>query len=110
MKQYIRSSEEQDKLHKVWELADELVNYLGENGISQVELYNYKIYQPIDRIAVIDVYINGDWKHDHLRADFLVKEKYQPVRSDRTSLEDTGSDWGPELHTYYIYMPELSGM
>ena len=108
MKRYIHASNEQDKLRKVGDLAEEIVNYLDDNGISRVELYNYKIYQPIDRIAVIDVYIDGDWKHDHLRADWLVKEKYHPVRSDSVPLEDTGSDWGPELHTYYIYMSELS--
>ena len=106
MKRYIKSAISQDKLQKAAELGDEIVNYLHDNNISQVELYNYSIYEPIDRIAVIGIYIDGDWKHDHLRADYLVKEKYAVVRSDAVSLEDTGSDWGPELHTYYIYMSE----
>ena len=104
MKRFIKASSEQDKLNKVLKLGDEIVNYLDKNNISHVELYNYSIYAPIDRIGVIGIYIDGDWKHDHLRADWLVKEKYHPIKVENASLEDTGGDWGPELHTYYIYI------
>lgn len=93
-------------MSKIYDLAEKVVELLDDNSISQVELYDYKRYDPIPRIAVISVYINGDWKHDHLRADWLVKENFNVIKNESYMTEDTGSDWGPEVHTYYIYMEE----
>lgn len=104
MKRYIKSNT--DVMNKIMDLADQVVNKLDESNISHVELYNYKQYEPILRIAVISVYINGDWKHDHLRADWIVKENFNVVKTESYETEDTGSDWGPEVHNYYIYMDE----
>lgn len=101
----LASDQSQDKLRIVRDVGERMVDLLYKNSISQVELYNYKIYEPIDRIGVIDIYIDGDWKHDHLRADFLIKENFEIIKNTSVELEDTGSDWGPELHSYYIYIP-----
>lgn len=98
------STGDNSDMQSIYNLADAVVRLLDDNDISGVELYNCERYEPIPNIAVISVYIDGDWKHDHLRADYLVKENFTVIRSDSYATEDTGSDWGPEVHTYYIYM------
>lgn len=102
MKRYIKA--DANIQNKIIDLADDVVKTLDDANISQVELYNYKQYEPIPEIAVISVYIDGDWKHDHLRADWLIKEKFNVIKHESYATEDTGCDWGPEVHTYYIYM------
>lgn len=94
------------RMQAIYDLAEDIVNLLDADNISHVELYNYKQYEPIPRIAVISIYIDGDWKHDHLRADYLVKENFNVIKVESYETEDTGSDWGPEVHDYYIYMDE----
>ena len=84
--------------------ADDMVALLDREGISHAELWDYKQYPEIPEIAVIDIYIDGDWKHDHLRADYLIKENFQVVKCYSEATEDTGSDWGPEVHHYYVYL------
>ena len=102
MKRYIKA--DANIQNKIIDLADDVVKTLDDANISQVELYDYKQFEPISRIAVISVYINGDWKHDHLRADWLIKEKFNVIKHESYETEDTGCDWGPEVHTYYIYI------
>jgi len=102
MKKYIKSSS--GSMDDIIQLADDVEALLNENRISHVELYNYKRYEPIPEIAVISFLIEGDWKHDHIRADWLVKDNFSVVKNESYATEDTGSDWGPEVHTYYIYM------
>lgn len=84
--------------------AEDMVALLDKEHISHTELWDYKQYAEIPEIAVIDIYIDGDWKHDHLRADYLIKENFQIVKSYSEELEDTGGDWGPEVHHYYVYL------
>lgn len=102
MKRYIKA--DTNIQNKIIDLANDVVKTLDDARISRVELYDYKQYEPIPQIAVISVYIDGDWKHDHLRADWLIKEKFNVIKHESYATEDTGSDWGPEVHTYYIYM------
>ena len=106
MKIYANSSDlthQQDRLHQLYELANDMVDLLDENHISEVELWDYKFYGPIPRIGIINIKVCGDWKHDLLRAQYLIKENFSVIRVDTASLEDTGEDWGPELQTYYVY-------
>lgn len=105
MKRIIVADTDRSKLQKIYEIAEEMVELLNNNSISQVELYNYKQYAEIDSIGVIDIYIDGDWKHDHLRADWLIEENFKLIKHYSEELEDTGGDWGPEVHHYYIYLP-----
>ena len=98
-------SQDQDKLHKLYEIANEMVELLDKNNICHTELYDYKFYEPLPRIGVVDIYIDGDWKHDHLRADYLIKNNFSLIKHESYAVEDTGSDWGPEVHTYYVYLP-----
>ena len=96
----------QERLQKIYEVANDMADLLNKHHISHVELYGYGQYADIESIAVIDIYINGDWKHDHWRSDCLIKDNFNVVQSYSESVEDTGSDWGPEIHHYYVYLPD----
>lgn len=91
----------QSDLSQIRDLAYAIEKLLHDNNICGVELYDYKQYNDLP-VAVIGIEIDGDWKHDHLRADYLVKENFTVFKVDTVSLEDTGGDWGPELHNYYV--------
>lgn len=109
MKFYIKASSEQnqDKIKKLYEIQNEMVSFLRENDISDVEPEGVKVYEDIPDIGIIDIYVCGDWKHDLLRARYLITQKYHIIKYESEALEDTGSDWGPELQHYYIYIPEF---
>lgn len=60
-----------------------------------------EVYQYND-LPVICVAINsGDWKHDHLRADWLVKELGGTKLGENTTYED-GSDCYSAIHNFYF--------
>jgi len=64
--------------------------------LKKYELYFDDIYL-LDGFIVLD--IDGDWKHSHLRADYLMQMiGYKCVREEE--MDDTGSDWGRSLHYY----------
>ena len=42
----------------------------------------------------------GDWKHDHLRVDFLMKEKFNPKFVCTDITEQDGSDTYSAIHRY----------
>lgn len=98
----ILCSDSQNDRKRIYDLAMEIVNLLERENISGVELWDYKPYGDDMPVAEISIEIDGDWKHDHLRADYLVKENFVVFKIETRELEDTGSDWGPELHTYYV--------
>lgn len=79
------------------DLAEEMIDYLNDNDISWVDIYNINDDGPLSSITLE---IDGDWKHDHLRANYLLNMKYgDKIKSIQDySLEDTGSDWGKEAH------------
>lgn len=79
------------------DLAEEMINYLNKNGVSWVDLYTVNDDGPLSSITLE---IDGDWKHDHLRANYLLQQKYgDRIKSIQDySLEDTGSDYGKEAH------------
>lgn len=96
----------QDKIKKLYELQDEMVSFLRENHISDVEPEGVKVYEDIPEIGIIDIYVCGDWKHDLLRAKYLITQKFNIVKYESEELENTGEDWGPEVHHYYVYLPD----
>jgi hypothetical protein len=45
----------------------------------------------------------GDWKHEHLRLDWLMKENFSDLRSINTqTTEEDGSDCYSAIHYYYF--------
>ena len=79
------------------DLAEEMINYLNDNDVSWVDIYRINDDGPLSSITLE---IDGDWKHDHLKANYLLNMKYgNRIKSIQDySLEDTGSDWGKEAH------------
>lgn len=70
---------------------DELEKVFSEHGL-------YADVVPTD--GVVEVYIEwGDWKHDHLRADWLATENGW-TKIDERITEDDGSDVYSSVHTY----------
>ena len=106
MKIYATYNQDSDKIQKLYDIQDDMVSFLRENHISDVEPEGVRIYEDIPEIGIIDIYVCGDWKHDLLRAKYLITQKYHIMKYESEELEDTGSDWGPELHHYYIYLPD----
>jgi len=95
----------QDKIHILYDIQDEMISLLQNEGINDVEPYGVRIYEPIPEIGIIDIYVCGDWKHDLLRSEYIIKENFEILKYESEELEDTGSDWGPELYHYYTYIP-----
>ena len=45
----------------------------------------------------------GDWKHDHLRLEFLVKENMPELIShDKEIIEENGTDCYSAIHKFYF--------
>jgi hypothetical protein len=86
------------------DLEKDLFDYLEKEGIYPED----GTFTDTDtKILVLELYIDGDWKHEHLRTDYLVDEwckrnGRKVVRSHTEVLEDTGGDWYPGKHTYWI--------
>ena len=47
----------------------------------------------------IQVYVNGDWKHDHGYVDYVMQE-LGCLKVDEQVHFDTGDDWYPSTHTF----------
>ena len=70
---------------------------LDDNNIF-AEAYAWRCEIP----NVVCVDIDGDWKHDHWRADALVEERLGGILLRKVITEDTGCDWYPATHYYYF--------
>lgn len=70
---------------------------LDDNHIF-AEVYAYRD----DMQNVVCANIDGDWKHDHARADWLVSERLGGYLLRKDITEDTGCDWYPAIHYYYF--------
>lgn len=55
-------------------------------------------------IKMIGVEITwGDWKHDHIRLDWIMTENFKNLRSIHTmTTEEDGSDCYSAIHYYYF--------
>ena len=45
----------------------------------------------------------GDWKHDHLRFEYLVKHDLGGMNLDGRVTEENGSDCYSMIHRFYVY-------
>ena len=54
----------------------------------------------------IQVYVDGDWKHDHGYVDYVMKE-LGCLKVDEQVHFDTGDDWYPSTHTF-VCVKDLS--
>lgn len=81
-------------------LASGLRDYFKKNN------EYYMVYTDKDEYAVCVDVERGDWKHDHLRVDYLVGKYFDSLninymKSEKTTDED-GSDSYSSIHIYHI--------
>lgn len=70
--------------------------------IIEKTLYNEKLY--VDYVeynnGIVDIHISwGDWKHEHLRCDYIMEQLGYTCFSESVTEED-GSDCYSALHRY----------
>ena len=80
------------------EIEKKIYELMTENHImGEVVDYN-------DQMRMIAVEVRwGDWKHEHWRMDWLMKENFTDLRSiHEVTTEDDGSDCYSAIHYYYF--------
>ena len=80
------------------EMEKKIYELMSENHImGEVVDYN-------DQMRMIAVEVRwGDWKHEHWRMDWLMKENFTDLRSiHEVTTEDNGSDCYSAIHYYYF--------
>lgn len=71
---------------------ERIAKFLEDNGV-YAEVYTPHI--------IVNVLINGDWKHDHRWGDVLMGYLgYKKVNEEVT--EENGSDWYGSIHRYVL--------
>lgn len=62
-----------------------------------------EMYCDIERNMFAVEVIWGDWKHEHARLDWLMKENFPNLRNIHTTItEEDGSDCYSAIHYYYF--------
>lgn len=92
-----------DASYKDYESIDKFVR--ENDGPGFVELVDYED-GPLDT-SIITVKIDGDWKHDHARFDYLVKQwaaenNRKIIKIEQRAIGHPESDWYEAYHTIYI--------
>ena len=85
------------KTIKEW--AEAVDKLFGENGISA---YVYPMDYARGVPSVLAEIEWGDWKHDHARADYLVKHELGGMEILTEVYEEDGSDCYSAVHHYFF--------
>ena len=85
-----------------YEFDDIIERYLSDNHVWVVA-----VYSDCDKdknVLDISVEIDGDWKHDHLRADYLMSDYFSNdlVRTGEDMLDESDDDSYESRHVYVI--------
>lgn len=90
-------SEDAFDIHKYYDLAENILNYADKN----YNVWNSDIYD-VEKLGdeiEIKFFVKGDWKHDHVRFDYAVKEYLE---------QNNLVAKFPEIVTFNIYEEEIS--
>ena len=71
--------------------------YLRKNGIFG------DVYVDVDNDCGVRICVEiscGDWKHDHWKVDYLMKEKFNPNFAFEDIIDQNGSDTYSAIHRY----------
>lgn len=80
----------------IYGVCEKVGKYLSDNGLI-CDVYPYRGDMP-----VVDVDIHwGDWKHDHLRAKWIMEEKGAICLGDVVT-EENGSDCYSAVHHFVV--------
>ena len=78
----------------IYEVCKEVEDYLRDNRL-YADVYPYRSDMP-----VVDVDIHwGDWKHEHLHADYVMKQHGFLLKNEVVTEED-GDDCYSSIHYY----------
>lgn len=72
--------------------------------LDKEKLYAIEVYEDEDKFGnpLVAIEIEGDWKHDHLRAKWLMKEAFGAERVSTIVTKEDGSDFYTAVHYFYI--------
>lgn len=84
------------------ELDRQIDKYLSDNKVWVESVYSD--YDKDRNILEISVEVDGDWKHDHLLADYLMSKYFSEdlSRTGEDILEESDNDSYYSCHTYVI--------
>lgn len=84
------------------EFDAEISKYLSDNKVWTEVVYSD--YDKDTNIVEVSVEIEGDWKHDHLRADYLMSDYFSDdlVQTVEGVLEDSDNDSYYSCHIYVV--------
>jgi hypothetical protein len=84
------------------EFSSEIFNYLFDKKVWVDSVYSDYIEDT--NTVEVSVEIEGDWKHDHLRADYLMNDYFSDdlVQTEEDVLEDSDNDSYESRHIYVI--------
>ena len=93
------TQEDLDEINRIMREDGQYVEFYPESGIGLVVRFQSEV-------------IDGDWKHTHLRIDWLIEEYLEQkgipsMNIDHDYVEDTGCDWGPAYH-YFVVLTDGS--
>jgi hypothetical protein len=99
MKRIVSASSE---LPSQYEFDGIIESYLSDNHVWVVAVYSD--YDKGKDVLEISVEIDGDWKHDHLRADYLMSDYFSDdlVRTGEDMLDESDDDSYESRHIYVI--------
>ena len=99
MKRIVSASSE---LPSQYEFDGIIERYLSDNHVWIEAVYSD--YDKDKNVLDISVEIDGDWKHDHLRADYLMNDYFSAdlVQSEEEVLEEDGGDSCLSRHIYVV--------
>jgi len=64
-------------------------------------------YRDMGTAYTVTIQIDGDWKHDHARADWVVSEEIPYLTVKKQEIENSESDWYIANHTYIFDKDEV---
>lgn len=88
-------------LLKIQETAAESKSAKIEEILRQNNLH-YEVYDERDGAVAVEIYW-GDWKHDHLRLEWLVKDTMPDLKKAQEQVtEENGTDCYSAIHRFYF--------
>lgn len=84
-------------MKNIVEIANNVEKYMRDNELF-CDVYPYMNDMPIVIVSIRW----GDWKHEHLRADWIMEEQFEGTLMKTEVTEDNGSDTYSADRYYYI--------
>lgn len=77
------------------EIIEKIQKLLNDNRL-YADVYNDGVFIKVD--------VSGDWKHEHLRCDWLIKDNFKVLLNGEEVTESDDSDCYVSTHIYLLEM------